>query len=39
MLVKEIYLRGAEMAGPDHRMKHFSRIVLPVTLIKTVYEK
>jgi len=39
MLVKEIYLRGTEIAEPDNRMSHFSRIVLPVTLIKTVYEK
>jgi|LauGreDrversion4_2_1035121.scaffolds.fasta_scaffold411697_2 hypothetical protein len=39
MLVKEIYLKGAEISGPDARMSHFSRVVLPVTLIKTVYEK
>jgi hypothetical protein len=39
MLVKEIYLKGAEIPEPDGRMSHFSRIVLPITLIKTIYEK
>ena len=39
MLAKEIFMRGAEAPEPDHRMSQFSRIVLPVTLIKTVYEK
>ena len=39
MLVKEFFMKGAEISEPDLRMAHFSRIVLPVTLIKTVYEK
>ena len=39
MLVKEFYMKGAEAPEPDSRMQHFSRIVLPITLIKTVYEK
>ena len=32
-------MRGAEVSQPDPRMSHFSNIVLPVTLLKTVYEK
>ena len=39
MLVKEFYMKGAEIQEPDLRVAHFSRIVLPVTLIKTVFEK
>lgn len=39
MLVKEFYLKGAEVPEPDSRMTHFSRIVLPITVFKTVYEK
>jgi len=39
MLVKEMYMRGTERSEPDIRMRHFSRLVLPVTLLKTIYEK
>lgn len=39
MLVKEFFMRGADTPEPDARMSHFCRLVIPVTLIKTVYEK
>lgn len=39
MLVKEIYMLGAEAPQADPRLASFCKTVLPITLLKTVYEK